>query len=34
MPALDQIVSTAWQWHSKHPRGYADQVSPAEAVTV
>ena len=23
-PALDQIVSTAWRWHVRHPQGYAD----------
>jgi UDP-glucose 4-epimerase len=23
-PRLDQIVSTAWSWHQKHPRGYQD----------
>lgn len=22
-PKLDQIVSTAWEWHRKHPHGYA-----------
>jgi UDP-glucose 4-epimerase len=22
-PKLDQIVSTAWEWHRKHPNGYA-----------
>jgi UDP-glucose 4-epimerase len=22
-PKLEQIVSTAWEWHRKHPRGYA-----------
>lgn len=24
-PHLDQIVSTAWDWHRKHPRGYDDR---------
>jgi UDP-glucose 4-epimerase len=23
-PRLDDIVSTAWAWHRKHPQGYAD----------
>jgi UDP-glucose 4-epimerase len=23
-PKLDQIVSTAWEWHRAHPNGYAD----------
>jgi UDP-glucose 4-epimerase len=23
-PKLDQIVATAWNWHSKHPTGYPD----------
>ncbi len=23
-PKLDDIVSTAWDWHRKHPKGYAD----------
>jgi UDP-glucose 4-epimerase len=23
-PKLEQIVSTAWEWHRKHPNGYAD----------
>lgn len=23
-PKLEQIVSTAWEWHKKHPSGYAD----------
>jgi len=23
-PDLEQIVSTAWQWHNKHPNGYGD----------
>ncbi len=23
-PALEQIVSTAWDWHRSHPRGYDD----------
>jgi UDP-glucose 4-epimerase len=23
-PRLDQIVSTAWSWHQKHPQGYPD----------
>ena len=23
-PKLEQIVSTAWEWHRKHPSGYAD----------
>ena len=23
-PHLDQIVQTAWDWHVKHPDGYAD----------
>jgi len=23
-PKLEQIVSTAWAWHQKHPQGYAD----------
>ena len=23
-PQLDQIVSTAWNWHQKHPNGYPD----------
>jgi UDP-glucose 4-epimerase len=23
-PALDDIVRTAWAWHSAHPKGYAD----------
>jgi UDP-glucose 4-epimerase len=22
-PTLEQIVSTAWAWHMKHPNGYA-----------
>ena len=22
-PRLEQIVSTAWEWHRKHPQGYA-----------
>jgi len=24
---IDAIVATAWQWHSRHPRGYAEGVS-------
>jgi UDP-glucose 4-epimerase len=24
-PALDQIVETAWRWHSAHPQGYGDR---------
>jgi len=24
LPKLDQIVSTAWAWHVKHPHGYPD----------
>ncbi len=24
LPKLDQIVSTAWEWHRKHPDGYKD----------
>jgi len=23
-PELEKIVATAWQWHNKHPNGYAD----------
>ena len=23
-PKLEQIISTAWEWHRKHPRGYAE----------
>ena len=23
-PSLEQIVATAWAWHSKHPNGYSD----------
>src|SRR4051812_16799446 len=23
-PKLEQIVSTAWEWHRKHPNGYSD----------
>lgn len=23
-PSLEQIIGTAWRWHSKHPRGYDD----------
>ncbi len=23
-PELEEMVSTAWQWHSKHPNGYPD----------
>jgi len=23
-PKLEQIVSTAWEWHRKHPNGYED----------
>jgi UDP-glucose 4-epimerase len=23
-PKLDQIVATAWDWHQRHPEGYAD----------
>ncbi len=23
-PQLEQIVATAWAWHQKHPKGYAD----------
>lgn len=23
-PKLEQIIATAWEWHSKHPNGYAD----------
>lgn len=25
MPSLRDIVGSAWEWHSKHPRGYADR---------
>ena len=25
--SLDQILSSAWNWHQAHPRGYADEVS-------
>ena len=21
---LEEIITTAWRWHKKHPRGYAD----------
>ena len=24
LPRLEQIVSTAWQWHNQHPNGYPD----------
>jgi UDP-glucose 4-epimerase len=24
-PSLDDIVATAWRWHSTHPRGYGDR---------
>jgi len=24
LPALEQIVASAWEWHRRHPRGYAD----------
>ena len=24
MPKLEEMVSTAWQWHNKHPDGYPD----------
>jgi UDP-glucose 4-epimerase len=23
-PKLDDIVKTAWAWHSRHPNGYPD----------
>jgi len=23
-PKLEDIVSTAWEWHKKHPNGYPD----------
>jgi len=23
-PKLEQIVTTAWEWHTKHPNGYPD----------
>ncbi len=26
-PELEQIVQTAWAWHSSHPDGYGDRVS-------
>ncbi|HRC58997.1 MAG TPA: UDP-glucose 4-epimerase GalE, partial [Kofleriaceae bacterium] len=22
-PALEQIIASAWEWHSRHPHGYA-----------
>jgi hypothetical protein len=22
-PTLDQIIGSAWEWHSRHPNGYA-----------
>lgn len=25
-PRLEDIVTTAWRWHQKHPEGYADSV--------
>ena len=25
---LDDIVSSAWKWHSTHPEGYRTSVSP------
>lgn len=24
-PDIEQIINTAWQWHSKHPNGYEDR---------
>jgi UDP-glucose-4-epimerase GalE len=29
--SLEDIVSSAWQWHQGHPRGYADGVNPGGA---
>jgi UDP-glucose 4-epimerase len=26
-PALDDIVQTAWAWHTAHPRGYDDRTT-------
>ncbi|MCW5551214.1 MAG: UDP-glucose 4-epimerase GalE [Verrucomicrobiae bacterium] len=27
-PKLEEIVATAWEWHRKHPTGYADSAFP------
>jgi len=24
-PDIDQIVETAWRWHSRYPKGYEDK---------
>jgi UDP-glucose 4-epimerase len=24
-PDIESIVATAWQWHSRHPQGFADR---------
>src|SRR2546421_4838975 len=29
-PNLEQIVQTAWDWHSSHPDGYGDRASMAD----
>lgn len=26
---IDDIVATAWKWHSSHPHGYGDKATPA-----
>jgi len=32
-PDLDTIVSTAWEWHRKHPRAYAAERSQQYTAT-
>ena len=32
-PDLDTIVSTAWEWHRKHPRAYAAERSQQHTAT-
>jgi UDP-glucose-4-epimerase GalE len=27
LSSVDEIIRTAWQWHSRHPRGYASQAA-------
>ena len=28
-PAIESIVATAWQWHSRHPNGFGDKKKPS-----
>ena len=32
--SLDDIVGSAWRWHTSHPNGYESEDSTARASTV